>query len=104
MQFDDLILEAVRGATRERPRDLTDILFYVDSRMRLVLSRDELSGGLQRLIEQGRIAESDRHEFYEVTDGVAPRTFSGLTPDEHRRACQAYNKGFWKKYRELHKK
>jgi hypothetical protein len=104
VQFDDYILEAVRGTTRERPQDLIGILYHVDGRMKLVMSQDELSGGLQRLIEQGSIAESERHKFYEVTDGVAPRTFSGLTLDEHRRACEAYQKWFWKKHRELTKK
>ncbi len=68
------------------------------------MSHDELSGGLQRLIDQGSIAESERHKFYEVTDAAAPRTFSGLTLDEHRRACATYQKWFWKKYRELDKK
>ena len=101
MQFDDYILEAVRGATKERPVDLVGILYHVDGRMKLVMSHEELSGGLQRLIEQGSIAESERHKFYEVTDGAALRTFSGLTLDEHRQACEAYRKWFWKKHREL---
>jgi len=104
MQLDDYILQAVRGSTKEQPQDLVGILYQVDGRMKIVLSHDELSGGLQRLIEQGLIAESERHRFYEVADGTAPRTFSGLTLDEHRQACEAYRKWFWKKYKELSKK
>jgi hypothetical protein len=104
MDFDASIFEAVESGTLEKPHDLVQILAYVDSRDRLVLSHEELSGGLQRLIAQGRVAELPRHKFYKVTDDSAPRTFSGLTPEEHLQACEAYEKWFWKTYRKLSKK
>jgi hypothetical protein len=104
MDFDDRIFEAVRGGTQDKPRDLVDIFAYVDSREKVVLSQQELVGGLQRLIEQGRIGELSRHRFHEVIVGPAPRTFSGLTPVEYEQACEAYRKWFWKTYKELTKK
>jgi hypothetical protein len=104
MDFDTRIFEAVEGGTLEKPHDLVQILAYVDSREKLVLSHEELSGGLQRLVEQGRIAELPRHRFYRTADDSAPRTFSGLTLEEYREACEAYRKWFWKTYKELTKK
>ncbi len=104
MDFDERIFEAVSGCTSEKPQDLVGILAYVDCLEKLVLSRRELAGGLQRLIEQGRIAELPRHRFYKAVSDSSSRAFSGLTRAEHHQACEAYKEWFWKKYRELSKK
>jgi hypothetical protein len=99
MDFDEYIVEAVKSHTPENPQDLVGILYHVDGRMKLVMSHEELAGGLQRLIECGRIAELPSHKFYEVTVASAPRKFSGLTLEEYRGVCEAYRKRFWKSYR-----
>ena len=104
MQLDNYIFEALRGSTKAHPQDLVDVLYHVDGRMKLVMSLDELAGGLLRLIEQGKIGESDRHRFYEITDGTPPKPFSGLTLDEYRQVCEAYQKWFWKRHKALSKK
>ena len=45
MDFDTRIFEAVEGGTLEKPHDLVQILANADSREKLVLSHEELSGG-----------------------------------------------------------
>jgi hypothetical protein len=104
MDLDKFILEAVKGHTPENPKDLVGILYHVDGRMKLVMSDDELEGGLRRLVETGRIAELSAHRFYEVTGALSPGIFSGLSGEEHCRACEVYRKWFWKTLKELKKK
>lgn len=104
MQLDEYIFEAVKGHTPDQPQDLVGIIYHVDGRMKLMMLHEEFVGGLQRLIENGRIAEIPRHKFYEATDDSAPRTFSGLTVEEQSRAEKTYTKWFWKEYRKLTEK
>ena len=103
MNFDELIFEAIRGSTSDRPADLVAIMYHVDSRMKAMMLHGELVGGLERLIKSGHIRELSGHRFYEVTDGTGPGTFSGLSFEEHKRAEDAYRKWFQKKYGELRK-
>jgi len=103
MRLDQYIFEAVKGHTLEKPQDLVGIIYHVDGCMKLMMMREELADGLERLIKRGRIAEIPRHRFYEVTDSSAPRTFSGLTDAEHSRAEKAYVKWFAQEYRKLRK-
>ena len=98
------VSERASGHTPEQPQDLVGIIYHVDGRMKITLLYDELARRLQRLIENGRIAELPRHKFYEVTDGSAPRTFSGLTREEQSQAEEAYRKRFWIEYRKLNQK
>ncbi len=104
MQLDEYIFEAVKGHTLEHPQDLVGIIYHVDGCMKLMMLHEEFAGGLQRLIESGRIAEIPRHRFYEVIDGSAPRSFSGLTVEEQSRAEEAYAKWFRQEYRKLSEK
>ena len=94
MSFDTRILEAVNGSTREKPKDLASILAYVDFRERLLLTHQEMAGGLCRLVEQGLIAEVADHRFHEVAPTGTPGAFSGLTPEKYQQACEAYQERF----------
>ena len=98
MNFDEYIVEAVRGHTAERPQDLVGILYNIDGRMKLLPLNDELRGGLARLVESGRIIETERHRFAEG-DGKTGQTFSGITDEEWRRADDAYRRWFWAMHR-----
>ena len=100
-RFDDLVFEAIQGHTQEDPQDLVGILGYVDGREKLVLTHEELSGALQRLIDAGRIRQSSRGKFYEPNERNDPGSFSGHSPREHAAACKRYAREFWRKYREL---
>jgi hypothetical protein len=51
------IFEAIVGYTPERPQNLVGILGFVDGREKLVLTHDELSGALKRLMAAGRVGE-----------------------------------------------
>jgi hypothetical protein len=101
MNFDQRIFESVEHATPEKPHDLVHILYYVDALERVLLSHEELAGGLQRLIEEGRIAELPRHKFHGHPEGSPPGRFSGLTQAEYDQASKAYHEWFEKAYREL---
>lgn len=99
--YDELVLDAIRGHTVDRPQSLEGILEAVDARMKLVLSREELSGSLERLIAAGQVREGPRHHFFQRTGSGERHVFSGITADEHRIACERYRRVFWQKYREL---
>jgi hypothetical protein len=69
--------------------------------MKLVLSCEELSSSLERLIAAGQVCEGPRHQFFQPTGSAERDVFSGLTADEHRKACDRYRREFWRKYWEL---
>jgi len=103
MNFDQRIFESVERATPEKPYGLVQILSYVDALERVFLSRRELAGGLQRLIEEGRIAGLPGHKFHGLPAGSPPGKFSGLTHAEYDQACKAYHEWFEKTWNELKK-
>ena len=92
--LDRLVFKAIRRHTPKAPQTLAGIVASVDASGRLVLSLDELSGGLQRLIAAGHVAETEKHRFYDATceehGGGQPRTFSGITEAEHEAAFAEY--------------
>jgi hypothetical protein len=92
--LDRRIYKAIEGHTCAQPQTLVGILAYVDSQEKMVLTREELSGGLTRLMEAGLIAESNTHLFYEMVGATEPSAFSGISPDEHELACRDYTKWF----------
>ena len=94
MSFDARIQESIEGTTLDHPKDLPGILAYVDFRERVVLTREELSDGLSRLIEQGRVIEVAGRSFYENKREIEPSSFMGLTPQEYQQACDAYQESF----------
>ncbi len=101
MEFDRDIFKAIKGSTETQPQDLVGILAFVDSRQRLVLTHEELSGGLQRLIESGKIAEVAPCRYFDTAGQPHSRHFSGLSPEEHEQACDAYQKLFQEALRRL---
>jgi hypothetical protein len=101
MSLDRRIFKAIKGHSESNPQDLVSILAYVDSQERLVLTHEELSGGLQRLIESGQIAESRPHKYFDTAGQSHSRVFSGLSLQDHEEACQAYRKWFWEQGRKV---
>lgn len=101
--YDELVLDAIRGHTVDRPQLLEGILEAVDARMKLVLSCEELSSSLERLIAAGQVGERPRHHFFESTGSGERAVYPGLSADEHTKACDRYRREFWRKYRELAK-
>ena len=104
MSFDRRILKAIKSHSETAPQDLVGILAYVDSQEKLVLTHEELSGGLQRLIESGEIAEATPHKYFDTAGQSHSRGFSGLSLQDHEEACQAYRKWFWEQYRKVQNK
>jgi hypothetical protein len=88
------ILKAIRGFTRESPLDLPGILAAVDAFQHAILTHDELSSGLARLIEAGKVAEAGNYRYYAQESPPSKRTFSGVPADEYDRACKAYQELF----------
>jgi len=92
--LDRQIYKAIKGHTSANPQTLVGILAYVDSQEKMVMTHEELSGGLTRLMADGLIAEADKHQFFEVAGTSVRSTFSGLSPDEHETACRGYSQWF----------
>jgi len=101
MSLDRSILKAIKGHTETQPQDLMSILAYVDSQERLVLTHQELSGGLQRLIASGQIAEATPHKYFDPAGQPHSREFSGLSLEDHKETCQAYHQWFEEQSRKL---
>lgn len=106
MNLDKEIFEAVSGSPVEKPTTLWQIIGYVDSRQRLMISYDELFGGLKRLFEARRIGEVDGKYFAMTSEYAAssPRDFKGFSQETFKKAQKEYRKRFWKAFRELKKK
>ena len=104
MSFDRRILKAIKSHSETAPQDLVGILAYVDSQEKLVLTHEELSGGLQRLIESGQIAEATPHKYFDTAGQSHSRVFSGLSLQDHEEACQAYRKWFWEESQKVQNK
>lgn len=94
MNLDRRIFKAIEGYSETHPQDLVTILAYVDSQEKLVLSHEELSGGLQRLIESGQIAEATTRKYFDTAGQSHSRKFSGVSLQDHEEACEAYRKWF----------
>jgi hypothetical protein len=94
MSLDRSIFKAIKGHTEDKPQDLVGILAYVDSREKLLLTHEELSGGLERLIRGNQIAEVVPHKFVDTAGRPYSHNFSRLSLSDHEQACQAYRKWF----------
>ena len=88
--FDDRVREAIGLGTSDRPQDLAGILHYVDSRERLVLTREELSGSLKRLIRRGAIAEVAPHRFRVARDAGTATSLTPIPRKGYDAACDEY--------------
>ncbi len=87
--LDRRIYKSIRKQTKEHPINLIGILFNVDSVEKMVLSYEELSGGLQRLIAAGYVAEGEPHQYYEGTD---QDSFTGLSESDYETAVADYHR------------
>ena len=92
--YDRDILKALKGATLEKPIDLADILMWVDARQRLVLTHEELEGGLRRLIAAGNVAEAKPLHFYPIPAPSGRGVFSGVSAAQHADASREYHRRF----------
>ena len=99
--LDRRIFKTIQGHTPDNPQTLTGIIWGVDASERFILTHEELSGGLQRLISAGHIAEIKTHQFCDTSDADHPKTFSGVTQSDHKAAVAQYRKEFWELARKL---
>ncbi|MEM9701906.1 MAG: hypothetical protein AAF907_05635 [Planctomycetota bacterium] len=107
-RLDRSIYQSIRRYTAERPQTPVGILWAVDARERLVLSHEELSGGLSRLIADGLVAEVAPHRYCDtstLTDAEreASQPFSGWSKTDHERAVQDYRNEFRHQLKKLEK-
>ncbi|MCP4476779.1 MAG: hypothetical protein GY818_01655 [Planctomycetaceae bacterium] len=92
--LDRRIFKTIQGCGSTNPQTLMEIIGGVDASERLVLTHDELSGGLQRLVNAGYVAEIEPHRFYDASSSDGPDTFSGITESDHASAVQEYRDWF----------
>jgi len=92
--FDRRIFKTIQGASSTNPRTLMAIIGGVDASERLVLTHEELSSGLQRLVTAGYIAEVEPHRFYDASSTEEQGRFSGITESDHAGAVQKYRDWF----------
>jgi hypothetical protein len=94
MTYDRDIYKAIKGTSENNPQNLVNILGLVDSQQKLLLTHEELSGGLRRLIENGLIAEASPLHYFDTAGIPHSSKFSGLSPEEHASACHEYIQEF----------
>lgn len=92
--IDRRIFKAIQGSTARNSQTLMDTIGGVDSSERLVLTYDELSGRLQRLVDAGHIAEVEPHRFCDASNADCSGTFSGITESDDANAVQKYHDWF----------
>jgi hypothetical protein len=92
--LDRRIYKAITGYTPDHAQSLVGILAYVDSQEKMLLTHEELVGGLKRLIEAGLVTEATNHAFFESVRTDAARAFSGISPDVFESACRDYHNWF----------
>jgi hypothetical protein len=86
--IDRRIFKTIQGRTSSDPQTLLGIIGGVDASERMVLTHDELSSGLKRLVSAGHIAEIEPHRFYDASNVESPSTFSDLTESDHAKAVR----------------
>jgi len=99
--LDQRIFQAIQGCDSTAPQTLMGIIGGVDASERLVLTHDELSGGLQRLVRAGYVAEIEPHRFYDASSGDGADTYSGIAESDHASAVQEYRDWFQRQLDDL---
>ena len=99
--LDRCIFKTIEGCTAINPQTLMGILAGVDAHEKLILSREELSDGLHRLINAGLILEVESRQFCKAADGNSPSMYSDISEAEHAQAVQEYHEWFQRKLAEL---
>jgi hypothetical protein len=100
-RLDRRIFKTIQGSSAANPQTLVGIIAGVDASERLVLTYEELSGGLQRLIDAGHIAETEPGKFCDASSGEYPRSSSGITESDYGAAVEEYRHWFQRKLDEL---
>jgi hypothetical protein len=85
------VLEAI-GLKLFHPNQLVCILAYVDSREKMVLTREELCEALERLERLGYIRETNHLRYHRGTSSHG--RFTGVSEAEYRQACDEYGQWF----------
>ena len=99
--LDRRIFKTIHGHNAENPQTLMGVVGGVDASERLVLTHDELSGGLERLVNAGHIAEIKHHRYCDAWEGDLSNSFSGLTESDHATAVAEYQEWFQRQLNEL---
>jgi hypothetical protein len=99
--LDRRIFKTIQGCDSTNPQTLIGIIGGVDASERLVLTHDELAGGLQRLVSAGYVAEIEPHRYYDASIADGPDTFSGITESDHANAVQEYREWFRRQFDNL---
>lgn len=92
--LDESIFEAISSRAGSSIVDISTVLERVDSIERWLLTFEELDGGLQRLFDDGRIAEVDIGRFVSLASPHATRPYSGLSVGRYDEAVTAYRISF----------
>jgi hypothetical protein len=92
--LDRSLLRVLRGTSASTPLGLTTIIGAMDARERMILTLEELDGGLRRLVAGGLVTEAAPHRFFATRDGTAAGHFSGIAPDEYASAVAEYQRAF----------
>ena len=92
--LDESIFEAISSRAGSSIVDTSTVLERVDSVERWLLTFEELDGGLQRLSDDGRIAEVGIGRFVSLGSPHATRPYSGLSAGRFEEAVTAYRIAF----------
>jgi hypothetical protein len=92
--LDQRIFKTIRGHTSNDPQTLVGIIAGVDAMERMILTPEELAGGLQRLVDSGSIIEIEKHRFIERSDAPGNRPFSGVDESDYKAAVKQYEHWF----------
>jgi hypothetical protein len=90
MNLDNEIFDSIKDHSKENPQNLVSIIDYVDYHQKLIITFEELSEGLVRLIKDGKILEVDNQRYCENTSGQVIKTFTNFSQDDYREALDRY--------------
>jgi hypothetical protein len=93
-----VIEDIFEGATREHPKDLTDILFYWDRHERIIASISELEGMVLALHREGTILEIEPGKYIKNETGAIGTTLTAISEELYSKAVKDYH-DWWEYYR-----
>jgi len=102
--FKATLEEALAGTTVEAPKDLSELIGYVDGRQKLIINYEELHESLEALVKSGQVRQVDDRYCLASGDSAPSVPFRGFSYEAYRTAEQQYRKRFWKEYKELRRR
>ena len=90
--LDRRIFQAIRASSADSPQTLPGIIGHVDACEKLILTREELANGLERLIAAGQIMEISPNVYCPHGASTQRRTFTGLPKADYDRAVAEYRR------------